>query len=197
MKNRITQFVVALASIGLILLILSMFSLFFGSRELYLYLMVWTYTFFTLFIVPLLTYFGDVYQAMQLKRGMNLGIRSLSYPKKPKKDNWGVVSQKNFEWTTSSFALLHSIRYDNLNKPTIGDFSKIAGIKRSTASGIIKKMLDCDIIKKDEFGEYQYSGVDFDVYLKKGKKIERVQNLSKVNKERLQYLFKLLCFVAF
>ncbi len=184
-------------SIILILLVVFMFILAVTSQlmgNINLVATNYSYMFLVLLLLPFITYFIDAYQAMQLRLGMNLAVRASSYPKLIR----GQERQSNtgkFEWTPTNLSILNEIIRDEGKKHSHGEFGKIANLDRQSAAGAIRKMISAGIVYEKN-GAHYFSGIDFEVFIRKGKRIEPRQ-LTIEETDRLKYLFEVMCFVAF
>ncbi len=192
LKGWMKIYVVIMALLAFLALGLALLSLAFGVFN--QLLISYTYMFFMFLMLPFFAYFSDVYQAMQLRLGMNIAVREKSYPKLKN----GQQEQQNngkFEWVPTNFAILNAIIHEDKKNRSHSTFGEIAGVDRQTAASAEKKLLAQGLIYTEN-EIYNFSGVEFEVWVRKGKKIEQRQ-LSEEEKKRLKYLFEIMCFVAF
>jgi hypothetical protein len=192
LKGGMQLYLVVLTVLALVMFIGAIISLYFGVLN--ATITNYVYMFIMLLIIPFLTYFLDVYQAMQLRLGMNLAVREKSWPTLKRKEKRQPSTGK-FEWSATNFSILNAIMHEKKRSFSYADFGKIAGVDRQTAAGAVKKLLESGIIYTEN-DNYYFSGVEFDVWLRKGKNTEPKQ-LTDDEKRRLGYLFRVMCFVAF
>ena len=152
-----------------------------------------TYMFIILLVLPFLAYLSDVYQALQLRLRMNESVRRLSYPKL-KRNEKRQQNNGKFEWIPTNFSILNAIMHKKKRTFSHGDLGRIAGVDRQTAASAIRKLLASGLVYRED-EQYKFSGVEFEVSMRKGKKVERV-TLNSEDKRRLKYLFEIMCFVS-
>ena len=189
LNGSIRIYLKILLAFAFVMFILALISSLFGIPN--AILISYTYMFLMLLVIPFLAFFFDVYQAMQLRLGMNLAIREKSYSKQKKKEK--TWSTGKFEWTPTIFAILNAI-ISRKRSYSYGELGKIAGVDRQTAASAIKKLVNSGLIYKDE-DNYRFSGVDFEVWIRNNKET-KPRTLSKEEHERLRYLFEIMCFVT-
>ena len=147
-----------------------------------------------LMLLPFLTYFMDVYQSMQLRRSMNLALAAKC--PQPKKDIAELSgNSKRFEWVPSNIAIINAIMRKQPNDYSYEELGKLAGVNRQTAKSAIRKMTNARIVSKNG-RNYILSQIEFEGWLKKKGKLQKL-DLSKEEKERLNFLFKVMCFAPF
>jgi len=155
-------------------------------------LMYLGYVLLLLLILPYFAYLFDAYQAMQLRLGMNIAVRQASY-QKHKEGADSLVSPSKFEWEPTTLAILNAIIHEKKNY-SYGELAKLAKVNRQTIAGKMKKLLSSGLIRSEN-GYYSFSGVSFDIKIRKGKKLEE-KLLSEDEKQRANYLFEVMCFIG-
>jgi hypothetical protein len=158
------------------------------------------YIFLFLLVIPLLVYFVDFYQAMELRLGMSKAVSEAIYHKEKKRSKFKSApdekekKQSRFEWVPANLAMLNAI-LQNKREYSHSELGKIARVGRSTAVGAEKKLLDSGLVY-DDGGIYRLSNLEFEVLLRKYKKLEHIE-LNDDEKKRLKHLFEVMCFEAF
>jgi len=190
-KNKMQPLLLILAVVGALLVIISTLFQALGLKDLYQSTILDTYILFSVFLLPILFYFGDAYQAMQLKHLLYLGQRRRSEQIATTSDNSGV----NFDWNATTLAVLKQVQFGEKKRLSYAEFAELAGVKKSTIHLLLRKMEQSGIIGKEVNGDWYFSGVSFEAFrIKEGVLVP--QRLSKADQERLCFLFKVLCFLA-
>ena len=171
-----------------ILVLVSTIALATGFTSVYQTAIVYAYMILTIFLGFIILFFTDAFESHKFKDLLNTSTTQVRYAKK---ESGLTKAEKQFEFNESTLRLLNKLIFNgpqNFSKKTAGD---IAGIKRSSAADLLKKLELNGIISKKKDGKYYFAGITFKVLHKKGKQLISAEN---VDQAYFTYLFRVLCF---
>ena len=189
-KGYMRHFIVIFSVVGSFMLVISSLLLAAGLKGSYDALMNWTYMVFMVLLLPFIFYFGDTYYAMQLKHALYLGNRMSAKGKAGEEPR-----PRTIQWNSTTLSVLHAVQYSNAEQFSINDFALSAGVVRGTMQRLLNGMKRVGMLTNIS-GKWSYPGIVFEAYRPEGHGFA-TQKLSKADQQRLQYLFRVLCFVGF